>query len=493
MKAQSFSRRGKMASVAVLIVFLVSIAANVAAQDHPFIIWVFDKNLRDSQFGYYDGNTVQSTEPVFEEYDMEGLACLNNVVYCSSAMDAVRPSRLFTVAIDVASRQSTLVEIGEIRTANQEPFLEVAALSEKADGTLWGFASTSESPGPLQTNLKGLIRIDPTTAVAELVVPSTIDMEGIEWLGDTLWLVSRNKFYTWTPGGAITPAFTIPGVGQIEALDVVDGLLWVGIHNDSRGVVAIDPATGAFVPNVGFPAPDDIESSLKGKLTNDDIERAKAFRKLAEQDNPIGNMIATAKKLEGSVRNTGIHACGVIITPDDITDILPVTVAKDSDLLVTQFDNSVVEESGLLKMDFLGLKTLTIIKDAVRFVKEHKGIEIDIENVDLEDSLTYELFTKGETVAIFQYESEGMQKNLKDLKPNRFEDLIAMNALYRPGPIAYIPDFIKRKHGLQQIKYDLIGMESFLSETYGITVYQEQVMLLSQKLADFTKGEADHL
>ena len=243
----------------------------------------------------------------------------------------------------------------------------------------------------------------------------------------------------------------------------------------------------------GILAPDDIESSLKGKLTNDDIDRAKAFRKLAEQDNPIGNMIATAKKLEGSVRNTGIHACGVIITPDDITDILPVTVAKDSDLLVTQFDNSVVEESGLLKMDFLGLKTLTIIKDAVRFVKEHKGIEIDIENVDLEDSLTYELFTKGETVAIFQYESDGMQKNLKDLKPNRFEDLIAMNALYRPGPIAYIPDFIKRKHGQQQIKYDLKGMESFLSETYGITVYQEQVMLLSQKLADFTKGEADQL
>jgi len=260
MKAQPFARMGKLAPVVVLVIFLASIAANVTAQDHPFIIWVFDKNLRDSQFGYYDGNTVQITEPIFPEYDIEGVACLNNVVYGSSAMDALRPSRLFTVAIDVANRQSTLVEIGELRTANQEPFLEVASLSEKADGTLWGFAGTREHSGPLKSDLKGLIRIDPTTALAELIVPSKMGVEAIEWLGDTLWLASANEFYTWTPGGAITRAFALPGVGQVEALDAVNGLLWIGIHKDSRGVVAVDPATGAFVPNIGFPAPNDIES-----------------------------------------------------------------------------------------------------------------------------------------------------------------------------------------------------------------------------------------
>ncbi|HAV28955.1 MAG TPA: DNA polymerase III subunit alpha, partial [Saprospirales bacterium] len=216
-------------------------------------------------------------------------------------------------------------------------------------------------------------------------------------------------------------------------------------------------------------------------------------RALAEQDSKIGEMIQMAKKLEGSVRNTGIHACGIIITPDDITNYVPVTVAKDSDMLVSQFDNSVAEDAGLLKMDFLGLKTLTIIKDAVINVKDSKGVDLISDEFPLEDKLTYELFQRGETVGIFQYESSGMQKHLKDLKPTAFEDLIAMNALYRPGPMQYIPDFVARKHGVQEIKYDLSDMEEYLSETYGITVYQEQVMLLSQKLANFTKGEADML
>jgi DNA polymerase-3 subunit alpha len=172
---------------------------------------------------------------------------------------------------------------------------------------------------------------------------------------------------------------------------------------------------------------------------------------------------------------------------------VPVTVAKDSDMLVSQFDNSVAEDAGLLKMDFLGLKTLTIIKDAVINVKDSKGIDLISDEFPLEDKLTYELFQRGETIGIFQYESSGMQKHLKDLKPTAFEDLIAMNALYRPGPMQYIPDFVARKHGVQEIKYDLSDMEEYLSETYGITVYQEQVMLLSQKLANFTKGEADML
>jgi DNA polymerase-3 subunit alpha len=240
-------------------------------------------------------------------------------------------------------------------------------------------------------------------------------------------------------------------------------------------------------------AKDDIDPKLKGNLNSEDLEKAYKFRELAEGGDEIGQMIRTARKLEGSVRNTGIHACGVVITPDDITKYVPITTAKDNDLYVSQFDNSVAEDAGLLKMDFLGLKTLTIIKDAVRMVKETHGVEIDPEEVPLDDEKTYELFQRGETIGIFQYESSGMQKYMKELVPNKFEDLIAMNALYRPGPLAYIPNFVARKHGREPITYDLPAMEEHLAETYGITVYQEQVMLLSQKLANFTKGEADAL
>ncbi|MDH5608041.1 MAG: DNA polymerase III subunit alpha [Cyclobacteriaceae bacterium] len=197
--------------------------------------------------------------------------------------------------------------------------------------------------------------------------------------------------------------------------------------------------------------------------------------------------------LEGSLRNTGIHACGVIITPDDITKFIPVARSKESDLLLTQFDNSVVESAGMLKMDFLGLKTLSIIKTAVDNVKKRHGISIDIDAIPLDDPKTYEMYQRGETNGTFQFESPGMQKHLRALKPDKLEDLIAMNALYRPGPMEYIPDFIDRKHGRSPIVYDLPRMEEYLAETYGITVYQEQVMLLSQSLAGFTKGEADVL
>ncbi|MEM9886861.1 MAG: DNA polymerase III subunit alpha [Bacteroidota bacterium] len=237
----------------------------------------------------------------------------------------------------------------------------------------------------------------------------------------------------------------------------------------------------------------DIDPKLKGKMNSDDVERAYQFRKLAEQEDDIGQMIRTAKKLEGNIRNTGIHACGVVITPGDITQYVPVKTDKGADMLVTQFDNSVAEDAGLLKMDFLGLKTLSIIKDAVRLVKERFGTEIDPEEVPLDDQKTYELFQRGETIGIFQYESPGMQKYMKELKPTEFADLIAMNALYRPGPLEYIPEFIDRKHGRKPVTYDLEAMEEYLSETQGICVYQEQVMLLSQKLANFTKGEADKL
>ncbi|MCV9385736.1 DNA polymerase III subunit alpha [Reichenbachiella ulvae] len=237
------------------------------------------------------------------------------------------------------------------------------------------------------------------------------------------------------------------------------------------------------------------EKELADKLKNnaEAIQMANELKQIAAGNSEESRVINQAKVLEGSVRNTGIHACGVIITPDDITKFVPVALAKDSDMYCTQFDNSVVEDAGLLKMDFLGLKTLTLIKDACRLVKQRYDKDLDPDSFPIDDQATYELFQRGETVGIFQYESPGMQKYMRELKPTVFADLIAMNALYRPGPLEYIPSFIKRKHGDEEIIYDLPDMEEYLKETYGITVYQEQVMLLSQKLAGFTKGEADML
>lgn len=235
------------------------------------------------------------------------------------------------------------------------------------------------------------------------------------------------------------------------------------------------------------------DAGLKEKLRTEEIEAVNRLKSIADGAGLEAETIRQARVLEGSVRNTGIHACGVIITPDDITNFVPVSLAKDSDLYVTQFDNHVVESAGLLKMDFLGLKTLTLIKDTVENVKLSHGIVLDPDQFPIDDELTYELFQRGETIGVFQYESPGMQKYMRDLKPTVFADLIAMNALYRPGPIEYIPSFIKRKHGIDPIVYDLDACEEYLKETYGITVYQEQVMLLSQKLAGFSKGDADVL
>ncbi len=235
------------------------------------------------------------------------------------------------------------------------------------------------------------------------------------------------------------------------------------------------------------------EKGLKSKFNAEDAAMVRQLKELSEGDSLEATTINQALVLEGSLRNTGIHACGVIITPSDIRELVPVARAKDSDMWCTQFDNSVVEDAGLLKMDFLGLRTLTIIKEACRLVKQRHGVELDPDAFPLDDTKTYELFQRGETVGIFQYESAGMQKYLKELKPTEFADLIAMNALYRPGPLEYIPEFIDRKHGRKEISYDLDAMEGKLKETYGITVYQEQVMLLSQELAGFTKGQADML
>lgn len=251
-----------------------------------------------------------------------------------------------------------------------------------------------------------------------------------------------------------------------------------------------------LVPNIKLNTIFGTDDKSKSKIENlrsEEKEMVKELKTISEGDGIESETINKATILEGSVRNTGTHACGVIITPSDITNFVPIALAKDSNMYVTQFDNSVVESAGLLKMDFLGLKTLTLIKNTVKIVKALHGITLDPENFPLDDKKTYELFQRGETVGIFQYESLGMQKHMRSLKPTVFGDLIAMNALYRPGPMEYIPSFIKRKHGKEDIEYDLPDMEEYLTETYGITVYQEQVMLLSQKLASFTKGEADVL
>jgi len=238
------------------------------------------------------------------------------------------------------------------------------------------------------------------------------------------------------------------------------------------------------------------EGSLaeKENLGSEDIENAKKLREhLAAVNTPEGMVLKEAMILEGSVRNTGIHAAGIIIAPKDLTEIIPVYTSKETELLITQYEGNTIEDAGVIKMDFLGLKTLTIIRDALILIEQNHGVKITIDDIPLDDKKTYELYQKGETNGTFQFESAGMQKYLRDLKPDKFDDLIAMNALYRPGPLEYIPDFIARKHGRQAVTYDLPEMEEYLRETYGICTYQEQIMLLSQKLANFSKGDADVL
>lgn len=235
---------------------------------------------------------------------------------------------------------------------------------------------------------------------------------------------------------------------------------------------------------------------LKPNLKNC-YEHLPEFKAELASENPlVVETLNYAKQLEGNVRNTGVHACGVIICRDDVTDWVPVSTAtdkKDGRLLVTQYEGSVIEETGLIKMDFLGLKTLSIIKEALANIKLTRGIDVDIDNIPIDDKKTYELYCEGRTTGTFQFESKGMQKYLRELQPSTFEDLIAMNALYRPGPMDYIPDFIARKHGKSPIVYDIPVMEKYLKDTYGVTVYQEQVMLLSRLLADFTRGQSDTL
>ena len=243
--------------------------------------------------------------------------------------------------------------------------------------------------------------------------------------------------------------------------------------------------------------PDRLPDGLKMNLKNAISVVPELREAEASPDIKMRDTIKYAKMLEGNVRNTGVHACGIIICRDAITDHVPTSIAEDKEsgekLLVTQYEGSVIEDTGLIKMDFLGLKTLSVINEAIENIRQSLGIKVDIDNIPIDDELTYALYCKGNTIGTFQFESPGMQKYLRELQPSTFEDLIAMNALYRPGPMDYIPDFISRKHDPSLVQYDIPCMEKYLKDTYGITVYQEQVMLLSRQLANFTRGESDTL
>lgn len=285
--------------------------------------------------------------------------------------------------------------------------------------------------------------------------------------------------------GTMAAKMSIKDVARVLDLPLQDSNMLAKLVPDKPGIelkrVLTAPITG--------------EASLETKegLTKEDIEDVKKLRVILGGDNLQARVLKEALILEGSVRGTGIHASAIIIAPKDLTEIIPISASKETELYITQYDGRVIEDAGVIKMDFLGLKTLTIMRDALRLIKENHGIDIVIDDVPLDDPKTFDLYQNGDTNGTFQFESAGMQKHLINLKPDKFADLIAMNALYRPGPIEYIPNFIARKHGREPITYDLPEMEEFLSDTYGITVYQEQVMLLSQKLAGFSKGDADVL
>lgn len=287
--------------------------------------------------------------------------------------------------------------------------------------------------------------------------------------------------------GTMAAKSSIKDVARVMDLPLIEA-------NALAKLVPDKPSYGMTLNRI-FNAPLEGEGSLLKKegISPEEMDNVKKMRALAKGNDMAAQVLQEAQRLEGTVRNTGIHAAGIIIAPSDLTEIIPVATSKESELLITQYQGKVIEDAGVIKMDFLGLRNLTIIKEALRLIKQNHGVVIEIDEIPLDDAKVYELFQRGETNAIFQFESDGMKKYMRDLVPDRFEDLIAMNALYRPGPLAYIPNFIRRKHGLEEIVYDLPELEEYLGDTYGITVYQEQVMLLSQKLAGFTKGQADTL
>lgn len=292
--------------------------------------------------------------------------------------------------------------------------------------------------------------------------------------------------------GTMAAKMSIKDVARVMDLPLVESNTLAKLVPDKPGTVL---KRVLHAPMTIKEAKDGDDKSLEEKegLLPDDVENIKRLREIYNGDDMQSRVLHEAEILEGSVRNTGIHAAGIIIAPKDLTELLPVATSKDSDLWLTQIEGSVIEEAGVIKMDFLGLKTLSILKTALSLIKQNHGVSIDIDAIPLDDELTYQIYQRGDTNGTFQFESPGMQKHLRELKPDKFGDLIAMNALYRPGPLAYIPDYIDRKHGKKPITYDLPEMQEYLEETYGITVYQEQVMLLSQSLAGFSKGDADVL
>lgn len=295
--------------------------------------------------------------------------------------------------------------------------------------------------------------------------------------------------------GTMGTKSVIRDIGRIEKLPL----------QETDRLAKLVPKTITVQKETEVDDPKDPSKKIKKKESKDVepsislcIEKVQEFKEAMNSNNELlKETLSFAERLEGTVRNTGVHACATIIGRGNLTDYIPLCTAKDKDtgkdILVSQFEGTLIESAGMLKMDFLGLKTLSILRDCVDNIKLSKGIDLDINSIPIDDSETYELFSRGDTVGVFQFESDGMQSWLKKLHPSRFADLIAMNALYRPGPMDYIPDFVDRKHGKKKIEYDLPDMQEYLEDTYGITVYQEQVMLLSQKLAGFTKGEADKL
>jgi DNA polymerase III subunit alpha len=288
--------------------------------------------------------------------------------------------------------------------------------------------------------------------------------------------------------GTMAAKMSIKDVARVMDLPLTDTNVITKMIPDKPGIEL------RRVLHAPMTAKDGVKSlEEKDGVTPDEMVNVKKIREIYAGTSIESKVLHEAERLEGSVRNTGIHAAGIIIAPQDLTDLIPVCLAKDSDLWVTQIEGSIIEDAGVLKMDFLGLKTLTVIKNALFLIKQNHGVVIDIDSIPLDDEKTFKLYQQAETIGTFQFESPGMQKYLRELKPDKFGDLIAMNALYRPGPIAYIPNYIDRKHGRENIDYDLPEMAEYLEETYGITVYQEQVMLLAQKLAGFSKGDADVL
>lgn len=288
--------------------------------------------------------------------------------------------------------------------------------------------------------------------------------------------------------GTMAAKMSIKDVARVMDLPLVESNMLAKLVPDKPGTVLGRVLKAPITIKEGAKSLEEKEA-----YQQEDIDNIKKLREIYKGSDIRAQVLKEAERLEGSVRNTGIHAAGIIIAPCDLTDLIPVATARDSDLWVTQIEGSIIEDAGVIKMDFLGLKTLSILKTALELIKQNHGVIIDLDTLPLDDEKAFQLYQRGETNGTFQFESVGMQKYLRELKPDKFDDLIAMNALYRPGPIAYIPNFIDRKHGKEAISYDLADMEEYLADTYGITVYQEQVMLLSQKIGGFSKGDADVL